>query len=416
MCLVWAKNGECQKNKDWMSANCKKSCNTCTNGGSETTRSCIDNNYFCTYWKSKGYCSSYKDYRKINCLKTCALCDGGSGGTGPCKDSNQMCPQWATNGECSKNPDWMKANCAKSCNSCGGGGGRGDCTDSQQMCLVWAKNGECQKNKDWMSANCKKSCNTCTNGGSETTMSPPVSPSASVSTSRPSTLSPVTPPPAPCIDKDSRCPQWAQSGECAKNPVWMKANCQKSCRTCNGGGGGGTTGGGGSGGEGTTGGGVSGFAKQALQRHNYYRKIHNAPMMSLDSAMTRSAAAYAYKFASYGTIVHSSWQERGGDGENLAIVCGDDQSATAAVEMWYKEVCMYNFNYGGMSGATGHFTQLVWKESTLLGIGNAPGQYTGWPCTYWVARYREHGNMSGQFQKMVDRGSFKKYSYCKSGR
>lgn len=40
-----------------------------------------------------------------------------------------------------------------------------------------------------------------------------------------------------------------------------------------------------------------------------------------------------------------------------------------AVIAWYNEVKHYNYNHGGFSMATGHFTAMVWKASTELGIG-----------------------------------------------
>ena len=36
-----------------------------------------------------------------------------------------------------------------------------------------------------------------------------------------------------CVDSDKiKCPLWAKSGECQKNPVWMKKNCATSCKNC----------------------------------------------------------------------------------------------------------------------------------------------------------------------------------------
>lgn len=40
------------------------------------------------------------------------------------------------------------------------------------------------------------------------------------------------------IWNDGECDGWAQTGECDINPLWMKENCKKSCKTCGGGGGG----------------------------------------------------------------------------------------------------------------------------------------------------------------------------------
>ncbi len=37
-----------------------------------------------------------------------------------------------------------------------------------------------------------------------------------------------------CKDKDDRCKEWAEWGECKNNPDWMLANCKKSCKQCGG--------------------------------------------------------------------------------------------------------------------------------------------------------------------------------------
>ena len=35
-----------------------------------------------------------------------------------------------------------------------------------------------------------------------------------------------------CLDSTPYCPLWASTGECTKNPIWMKENCKKSCNSC----------------------------------------------------------------------------------------------------------------------------------------------------------------------------------------
>eukprot|EP01025_Chloroclados_australasicus_P050639 TRINITY_DN5845_c0_g1_i1.p1 TRINITY_DN5845_c0_g1~~TRINITY_DN5845_c0_g1_i1.p1 ORF type:complete len:309 (-),score=38.08 TRINITY_DN5845_c0_g1_i1:202-1128(-) len=35
-----------------------------------------------------------------------------------------------------------------------------------------------------------------------------------------------------CVDGHDNCPQWAQSGECEKNPGYMRVYCRKSCKAC----------------------------------------------------------------------------------------------------------------------------------------------------------------------------------------
>lgn len=83
----------------------------------------------------------------------------------------------------------------------------------------------------------------------------------------------------------------------------------------------------------------------------------------------------------------------------------------------YDEVCEYDFDNPGYSSAAGHFTQVVWKASTELGIGKYTGTKTinnnQWTCTYIVARYKPSGNIntSEYFSDNVLKGSFSS-SYC----
>ena len=74
----------------------------------------------------------------------------------------------------------------------------------------------------------------------------------------------------------------------------------------------------------------------------------------------------------------------------------------------------YNFNYGGSSGGTGHFTQVVWKGSTELGIGRAEVERDGMKCAYIVGQYRPAGNIIGDYPQNVVKGSFDANSYCAS--
>ena len=73
----------------------------------------------------------------------------------------------------------------------------------------------------------------------------------------------------------------------------------------------------------------------------------------------------------------------------------------------------YDFNNGGFSSGTGHFTQVVWKASTVLGIGRAEGEKNGMKCAYIVGRYKKAGNMMGDFPENVPKGDFSE-SYCDS--
>ena len=65
-----------------------------------------------------------------------------------------------------------------------------------------------------------------------------------------------------------------------------------------------------------------------------------------------------------------------------------------ATDRWYgKEVDKIDWTDLKFVKGTGHFTQIVWKNSTKLGMGVA-GKYV-------VGRYKEAGNMQGAFSENV---------------
>ena len=72
-----------------------------------------------------------------------------------------------------------------------------------------------------------------------------------------------------------------------------------------------------------------GFEDEALTAHNIFRKLHSAPLMTLDPQMSRDAQSYAQKLADLNILSHASRKERNGDGENLAMACSSDMKSYA---------------------------------------------------------------------------------------
>lgn len=88
-------------------------------------------------------------------------------------------------------------------------------------------------------------------------------------------------------------------------------------------------------------------------------------------------------------------------GENIFmsgnILLSDSDAVKEATKEWYSEVSTYNYNNPGISMATGHFTQVVWKNSKNLGIGVARSLRGVYVC----ANYDPPGNFKGQFPQNV---------------
>ena len=66
---------------------------------------------------------------------------------------------------------------------------------------------------------------------------------------------------------------------------------------------------------------------------------------------------------------------------------------------WYNEVNLYDFNSQGFSGETGHFTQVVWKNTQYVGFGLAWNRRGN--KFFGVANYYPAGNVMGQYENNV---------------
>ncbi|XP_055896967.1 Golgi-associated plant pathogenesis-related protein 1-like isoform X2 [Biomphalaria glabrata] len=139
--------------------------------------------------------------------------------------------------------------------------------------------------------------------------------------------------------------------------------------------------------------------QEALEAHNKYRQMHGSPPLELSSELNRMAQQWAEHLAVTTSFEHSPKEKREGTGENLAahtdIITGDQ-----VTDMWYNEIEDYDFSQPGFKLGTGHFTQLIWRNTTHMGLGMSSqtardGMYR------FVANYRPSGNWKGEFQENV---------------
>ncbi|HKO50598.1 MAG TPA: CAP domain-containing protein [Polyangiaceae bacterium] len=115
------------------------------------------------------------------------------------------------------------------------------------------------------------------------------------------------------------------------------------------------------------------------------------PIMSWDTKVAAAAQAWADQcnFSHY----------TAGYGQNLyASAGGGPPSPTAVVTSWVSEVAEYNYSSNACSGTCGHYTQVVWRSSILVGCGykacstNTPfgAQFPNWHNV--VCNYSPPGN------------------------
>ena len=156
---------------------------------------------------------------------------------------------------------------------------------------------------------------------------------------------------------------------------------------------------------------------EALNSHNSFRTRHGVSLLVLDDAISRQAQTYAEYLAKNNRFKHSS--DRHDLGENLYTIAGSRSlmnnslgkirslfsfnisvfvvGGIDATKAWYNEIKDYSFNNPGFSMATGHFTQLIWKNTNKMGIGF--GIANEGKKIVVVARYGPCGNVIGHFPK-----------------
>ncbi|XP_021963655.1 Golgi-associated plant pathogenesis-related protein 1 isoform X2 [Folsomia candida] len=149
------------------------------------------------------------------------------------------------------------------------------------------------------------------------------------------------------------------------------------------------------------------WLEQAVRAHNFYRKKHGVSKLSLNDDLCKVAQAWANKCAADEKMQHS----QNGFGENIHWCSGDVENGKSPVRHWYSEVKEYDYKKDAdFQKGTGHFTQVVWKDTKELGIAKAKGVKEGG--TYVVAIYNPAGNLMGKLKDNVMKrpGNPEKYS------
>lgn len=144
----------------------------------------------------------------------------------------------------------------------------------------------------------------------------------------------------------------------------------------------------------------------AVTLHNQYRAAHCAPALAWDAELAAFAQQTAAKLCPTGVLQHSSPAEQPVPmGENLYLSydAGDaDAKVAAGLQAWYNEESVYNYQVPGFGMATGHFTQLVWVQSTKVGCGASICTSNGVADAMVLScNYATPGNVDGEFPSNV---------------
>lgn len=146
------------------------------------------------------------------------------------------------------------------------------------------------------------------------------------------------------------------------------------------------------------------FQHEVLTKINELRARHGSAPLTLDPELTDYAKSRASFMAEQDELTHAGL--RSGTGENGSWAGAPygpaAGSGTDAVNSWYQEMTNYDFAKGqpidpDPTKPIGHFTALVWKNTTKLGIGRVAGQGKQYWETYIVANFAPPGNMRGEY-------------------
>jgi uncharacterized protein YkwD len=135
-------------------------------------------------------------------------------------------------------------------------------------------------------------------------------------------------------------------------------------------------------------------AEDLVKLHNKARKEVGVPPVKWSPTLAKHAQEWADELARTG-----KWEHRKDDkyGENLERGLG--YTVLELAEGWYDEKAKYTPGtpYPGVGHGVGHYTQMVWKDTTEIGVGKAvytTGEKKG--RLIIVANYNPPGNFKGE--------------------
>jgi hypothetical protein len=127
--------------------------------------------------------------------------------------------------------------------------------------------------------------------------------------------------------------------------------------------------------------------------------LHHASPLTWSAKLAQQAERVAYDLAKRRTD-NSKRSEINLDtvGENVEKLFSvsyncDGRAAIEAINRWYKEGSDYSFSYSHLSDKTNSFTQLIWKDTTVFGMGCALRKGLLTNDVFVVALYSPPGNV-----------------------
>ena len=132
-----------------------------------------------------------------------------------------------------------------------------------------------------------------------------------------------------------------------------------------------------------------------VERHNHYRAKVGVPPLSWSNDLATQAQRWADHLASRRCAMdHSPSGGRYGNdyGENL-FWTSERADEYEAIDDWASEVSYFNSRTRKHTHLNGHYTQMVWRETTEVGCAVA---VCSDGAEIWVCNYNPAGNIVGE--------------------
>jgi uncharacterized protein YkwD len=128
---------------------------------------------------------------------------------------------------------------------------------------------------------------------------------------------------------------------------------------------------------------------EVIRAHNLYRRRVGTPPLLWSDDLAARAQQWAFKLIDTGTFAP---RRDGIFGENLFEITGGSSNPFQAVGAWASESANYNHATNSCTARCGHYTQVVWQSTKLVGCGVARNATR----EVWVCDYAPHGNTIGE--------------------
>ena len=136
-----------------------------------------------------------------------------------------------------------------------------------------------------------------------------------------------------------------------------------------------------------------------LKKHNECRNKYGATNLELNEELCQLAQEYADKCAEFqNTDLNPFSYKNECLGENISEFDGDISTALTICENWANERNNYNFRDKVYKDQTKHFTQMIWKNTQIVGFGFSSSSNEK---NYFVSFYFPAGNIFEEFDKNI---------------